>query len=76
MAAVSALPQHRVAAMKPEEHAMIRDMSALGHSSTQILSAIRKDNLKSSLISRDIYNLLASSRIEELAAKTPIEWLR
>jgi hypothetical protein len=34
MAAASALPQHRVAVLKPEERAVIRDMSALGHSPT------------------------------------------
>jgi hypothetical protein len=74
-AALSALPQHRVAAMTPEERAVLRDMSALGHSPTQILDAIRKSNLESNLIPRDIYNLLASMWMEELDGKTPIEWL-
>jgi hypothetical protein len=73
IAAASALPQHRVAAMKPEEHAIIRDILALRHSPTQILNTIRKDNPKSSLIPRNIYNLLASLRIKELAGKTPIK---
>jgi hypothetical protein len=76
MAAASALPQHRIAALKPEERTMVRDMSALGHSPTQILNAIRKDNPESNLIPRDVYNLLAGLRVEELAGKTPIEWLR
>jgi hypothetical protein len=76
MAAASALPHHRIAALKPEERTMVRDMSALGHSPTQILNAIRKDNPKSNLIPRNIYNLLAGLRVEELAGKTPIEWLR
>ena len=76
MAAASALPQHRIAVLKPEERTMVRDMSALGHSPTQILNAIQKDNPKSNLILRDIYNLLAGLRVEELAGKTPIEWLR
>jgi hypothetical protein len=76
MAAASALPQHQVAALKPEERAVIRDMSALGHSPTQILNIIRKDNPESNLIPRDIYNLLAGLHIEELDGKTPIEWLR
>jgi hypothetical protein len=61
--------------MTPEEHAIFRDMSALGHSPTQILDAIRKSNPESNLIPRDIYNLLASMRMEELDGKTPIEWL-
>jgi hypothetical protein len=74
-AALSALPQHRIAAMTPEEHALLRDMSALGHSPTQILDTIRKSNPESNLIPRDIYNLLASMRIEELDGKTLIKWL-
>ena len=73
--ALSALPQHRVAAMTPEERAILRDMSVLGHSPTQILDAIRKSNPESNLIPRDIYNLLASMRMEELDGKTPVEWL-
>ena len=52
-----------------------RDMSALGHSPTQILNAIRQSNPESNLIPRDIYNLLASLRVEELDGQTPIEWL-
>jgi hypothetical protein len=76
MAAASALLQHRVAAMKPKERAVIRDMSALRHSPTQILNAIQKDNPKSNLIPYDIYNLLAGLRITELDGKTPIKWLR
>jgi hypothetical protein len=54
---------------------MVRDMSAMGHSPTQILDAIRKSNPESNLIPRDIYNLLASMRVEELDGKTPVEWL-
>ena len=50
VAALSALPQHRVAAMTTEERALLRDMSALNHSPTQILDAIRKKNPSSNLI--------------------------
>ena len=50
-------------------------MSALGHSPTQILDAIRQNNPESNLIPRDVYNLLASLRVEELNGQTPIEWL-
>ena len=34
MAAASALPQHRIAALKPKERTMVHDMSALRHSPT------------------------------------------
>jgi hypothetical protein len=75
IAALSALPQHRIAAMNSQERAILRDMNALGYSPTQILDAIRKSNPESNLIPRDIYNLLASMRVEELDGKTPVEWL-
>ena len=48
--ALSALPQHRLAAIKTQEQAMVRDMSTLGHSPTQILDTIRKSNPESNLI--------------------------
>jgi hypothetical protein len=72
-AALSALLQYRIAAMIPEEHAILRDISVLGYSPTQILDAICKSNPESNLIPRDIYNLLASMRIEELDSKIPIK---
>jgi hypothetical protein len=71
--ALSALLQHRIAAMTTEERALLRDISALNHSPTQILDAICKKNPSSNLILQDVYNLLASLRIEELDGKTPIE---
>ena len=75
IAVLSALPQHRIAALQSQERLLIRDMSTLGHSPTQILDAIRKGNPNSNLIPRDIYNILASIRIEELNSQIPIEWL-
>jgi hypothetical protein len=50
--ASSALPQHRIAALQLDERAVVRDMSALGHSPTQILNAIRQSNPESNLIRR------------------------
>jgi hypothetical protein len=73
--ALSALPEHRIAAIKPEEQSIIRDIASLGHSPAQILNAIRQGNPTSTLIPRDIYNLLAKLRVEELGGKTPIKWL-
>jgi hypothetical protein len=37
VAALSALPQHRIAAMTPQERTVVRDMHQLGHSPSQIL---------------------------------------
>ena len=50
-------------------------MHSLCFTPTQILHSLQKDNPKSALIPRDIYNLFASLRIEELDSQTPIEWL-
>jgi len=52
--------------MTPEERAKIKEGHTLGYSPSQILRAIRTGNPNSALIPRDIYNLLASLRIEEL----------
>jgi hypothetical protein len=61
--------------MTPEERAKIKEGHTLGYSPSQILRAIRAGNSNSALIPRDIYNLLASLRIEELNGQTPVEWL-
>jgi hypothetical protein len=75
VAAASAFPQHRIASMIPEEYTIVKDMSILGHSPSQILHRLRQSNPETQLIPRDIYNLLASLRTEELDGKTPVEWL-
>jgi hypothetical protein len=75
VAAISALLQHRIAAMTPEEHSIARDINVLGHSPRQILNKLQQANPKSQLIPQDIYNLLASLRVEELSGKTLVEWL-
>ena len=43
------------------------------HGKTTLLDAIRKSNLESNLILQDIYNLIASMRVEELDGKTLVE---
>jgi hypothetical protein len=70
IAALSALPQHRIAALQSQERAAVRDMSALGHSHTQILDALRKGNLESNLMPRGINIILASLRVGELNGKS------
>jgi hypothetical protein len=73
--AASAFPQHRTASMTPEEHTIVKDMSILGYSPNQILHRLRQLNPELVLIPRDIYNLIASLRIQELDSKTLVEWL-
>jgi hypothetical protein len=75
VACASALPQHRTAAITPEERAKIKQMNSENQSAGQILLTLRCANPDSMLIPRDIYNLLAGLRTEELGGKTPIEWL-
>jgi hypothetical protein len=75
VAALSALPQHRVAAMTLDERLKVKQMHSENHSANQILTTLRLANPNSMLVPRDIYNLLAGLRIDELSGKTPIEWL-
>jgi hypothetical protein len=75
VAALSALPMHRIAAITLLQKAKVKEMQGLCYSPNQILHALQKDDLECALIPRDIYNLLASLRIEELNGQSPIEWL-
>jgi hypothetical protein len=50
-------------------------MNQLGHSPTAILNALRQENPDSVLVPWDIYNLLYSLQLDELAGSTPVEWL-
>jgi hypothetical protein len=71
----AALPQHRIASMTAEEKSQIKQMNSENHGAKEILLAIRNMNPQTALIPRDIYNILASLRVEELDGQTPIEWL-
>lgn len=74
VAALSAEPQHRIAALTLEGHVKVKNIMILGHSPGQILnSLLHNNNQQLHLIPQDIYNLLASLRVEELNSKTPVE---
>ena len=73
--ALSALPQHRIAAMSEGERSTVNSMHRNGHSPLQILSALQSANPSSHLIVKDIYNLLHSLQLNKLASSTPVEWL-
>jgi hypothetical protein len=75
VAALSALPQYRIAALTSEERSQVKSMHTLGYSPTQILNTLRYNNPESVLVPKDIYNLLAALRTDELNGKTPIQWL-
>jgi FAR1 DNA-binding domain len=75
VAALSALPQYRIAAMTPEERLHVKTMHTLGYSPGQILNTLRHGNPENVLIPKDIYNILATLRMEELGGQTPIQWL-
>ena len=72
---LSALPHHRLGTITQEERLKVANMNQLGHSPTAILNALWQENLDSALVPRDIYNLLYSLRLDELAGSTPVEWL-
>jgi hypothetical protein len=61
--------------MTAEEKSQIKQMNSENHGAKEILLAIRNMNPQTALIPRDIYNILASLRVEELDGQTPIEWL-
>jgi IS30 family transposase len=69
------MPQHRIAAMLEEERSTVNSMHQNSYSPLQILSALQSANPSSCLIVKDIYNILYSLQLDELAGSTPIEWL-
>ena len=71
--ALSALPKYCILAMTADEKAKVRQMNIENHRPSKILISLRYSNPDLEIIPRDIYNLLASLRAEELAGKTPIE---
>jgi hypothetical protein len=75
VAALSVLPQYRTVAMTLEELSKVKQMNLENYSPSQILSSLRNANPQSNLIPRDIYNLLAGFRLDELAGKTLTELL-
>jgi hypothetical protein len=50
--------------MTPSECKVVKDISLLDHSPSQILDRLKQDNPDSELDLRDIYNLLVSLRME------------
>jgi len=72
---LSALPHHQIGAITQEERLKVANMNQLGHSPTAILNALQQENPNSALVARDIYNLLYSLRLDELAGSTPVKWL-
>jgi hypothetical protein len=75
LAALAALPQYRTALLILEEQLKVKQMNSENLSTSQILTSLRNANLELNLIPRDIYNLLASFRLDELAGQTPTKWL-
>jgi hypothetical protein len=73
--ALSALLMHRIAAITLLQKAKVKEMQGLCYSLNQILHALQKNDLKCALIPQDIYNLLATLRIEELNGQSLVEWL-
>jgi hypothetical protein len=73
--APTADPANRLAAQPPEVLREIDKLRKGGNSPADILSTLRVDRPDISLVPRDIYNLNAKQRLDDLAGKTPIQWL-
>lgn len=69
------LPHHRVGGRTEDERKSVKEMGTQGHSPAAILSTLRYANPELLLVQHDVYNLLHSLRLHELAGRTPIEWL-
>jgi hypothetical protein len=59
-ASLAALPQHRIAAMSPEELSKVKQMRSQGINPKQILNALRQDNSNSHLVPRDIIDYVGN----------------
>jgi len=67
-----ALPYHQVGGLTEEEYKAIKEMAMQGHSPAAILSALRYANPELLLVQHDVYNLLHSLWLDELAGRTPV----
>jgi hypothetical protein len=74
-AAIIAHPAHRLATMAPGGRATISTLSRAGLSASQILTTLCCLEPELTLIPKDIYNFTQKARLEELAGRTPIQWL-
>jgi hypothetical protein len=72
-AAKSAYIQYRIASITLEQQSKVKEINSQCYSPNQILNSLRHDDPSIALIPKDIYNLLAGFRAEELYRKTPIE---
>ena len=73
--ASTADPANRLVAQPPEVLREINRLRKGGNSPADILSTLRVDRPDISLVPKDIYNLNAKQRLDDLAGKTPIQWL-
>lgn len=73
--ALSALPQHRIAAISEKERSLVNSIYLNSHSPKQILSTLELSGLASHLIVKDVYNLLYKLQLDKLASLTLIKQL-
>jgi hypothetical protein len=71
----SAHPAHRIASFTPAICDSINTFGRAGASNSQIVTALKRDYPGISITLKDVANILQKSRLQELAGKTPIQWL-
>jgi hypothetical protein len=73
--APAAHPAYRTAALDPNAIAQIKLLSSSGVVPAQILSVVRKQFPQAILVQKDVSNIIQKARLEDLAGRTPIQWL-
>jgi hypothetical protein len=73
--ASTAHPAHRIAALAAIIRAEIGRLSRAGFPPGQILTTLRISDSQTSLIAKDIGNIVQQIRVEELNRRTTIRWL-
>jgi hypothetical protein len=75
LAAPSAHPAHRIAALNPATRAQIGTLAQAGLKPSQVLTVLRTADLEITLNMPDVGNITQKIRLQELNGRTPIRWL-
>ena len=71
----SAHPAYRIAALDSKISAQIESLALSGLNNVQILAVVRRDQPSVVLSSKDVSNIVQTTRLQQLDGRTPIEWL-
>ena len=71
----SAYPVYRITTLDSRIVTEIKSLILSGLNNSQILAMIRRSNPSVLLAQKDVSNLVQKTRLQELAGRTPMEWL-